>query len=62
MKILYFYVAPLPLLRHRDFFVVDAFAAKNCFYIGTAVTRRYATYTFELRNSAYTSWSWSRPH
>ena len=37
-----FYVAPLPPLRHRDFFVVDAFATKCCSYLGTAVTRRYA--------------------
>ena len=37
-----------------NFFVVDAFAKKNCLYHCTAVTRRYVTYTFEQ--------SWIRPH
>ena len=41
-----FHLAPLPPLRHRDFPVVDALATKCCSYLGTAVTRRYATYTF----------------
>ena len=41
------FVAPLPTLRRRDLFVVDAFTTIFCSYLGTAVTRRYAAYTFE---------------
>ena len=40
-------VALLPSWQHRDSFVVDAVATTFCFSLGTAVTRRYAAYTFE---------------